>query len=297
MIYNSRCPVCHSENIEAAFSAKDNTVTGESFVITKCSKCTCMFTQDAPSQEHIGRYYASENYVSHSYTKKGIVNRLYHLVRKITLRSKLKLVQQHTALSKGSILDIGSGAGAFLHEMKHAGWEVSGLEPDETARQNASALFGIDARESGEIYHLQPGSFDAITMWHVLEHVHELHQYIAQIKTVLKPGAVLFVAVPNYTSADAAYYEKDWAAYDVPRHLYHFSPEGMKNLVEQHGMRITQLKPMWFDAYYVAMLSEKYRTGKANNLHAIWRGFLSNRTARRDPSRCSSLIYIIKKTS
>lgn len=297
MIHYSSCPVCGSDNIEVVFSATDFTVSKESFVVTRCNECTAMFTQDVPPVEEIVKYYASENYVSHSDTQKGIINRLYHRVRKVTLAEKRKLVTKETGLQQGYILDIGCGTGAFLNEMKHAQWDITGLEPDGTARRNAAKNYNIHPLESDELFKLPNGKFDAITLWHVLEHVHDLHQYVKRIKEVLAKNGVLFIAVPNYTSLDAASYKEHWAAYDVPRHLYHFSPKSMEVLMKSHGMEIRRMQPMWYDAFYVSMLSEENKTGKSNLISAFTQGLRSNLKARWEVTRCSSLIYIIRKTS
>jgi SAM-dependent methyltransferase len=175
--------------------------------------------------------------------------------------------------------------------MKTSGWEVKGLEPDEKARGLALQK-GLDVDDSAALFSLPGSSFDAITLWHVLEHVHELHSYMDRLKQLLRPNGVLFVAVPNYTSGDALHYGASWAAYDVPRHLYHFSPASMQKLLSLHQMTATAILPMWFDSYYVSMLSEKYRGG--NIISAFLQGANSNIRAAGNRQRCSSLIYVIK---
>jgi 2-polyprenyl-3-methyl-5-hydroxy-6-metoxy-1,4-benzoquinol methylase len=256
-----------------------------------------MFTQDIPSQNEIGKYYASENYVSHSDTQVGLVNKLYHVVRKKTLAKKKKLIQEVTNLQKGKILDVGCGTGAFLSTMKNAAWEITGLEPDVAARDKAVSLYNIMPLPSPEIFKLPENSFDAITMWHVLEHVHELHEYVIQLKKMITRNGKILIAVPNYTSYDAAYYQADWAAYDVPRHLYHFSPASMKTLMELHGLKIEKMMPMWYDSFYVSMLSEKYKNGKGNIVKSFFIGFISNLKTVLNKEKCSSIIYVISKNA
>lgn len=292
MIHYSNCPACHSTSIHTQLRAKDHTVSQKEFEVWHCDSCTLRFTQDVPEQEAIGAYYQSDNYISHSDTKKGLVNRLYHIVRDHTLKTKQKLVQQQTGLTKGKLLDIGCGTGAFLNTMQKAGWQITGLEPDATAREKAASLYNIHPSAPEQLFSLPEGSFNAITMWHVLEHVHNLEGYLAKLQRLLAPGGKLIIAVPNYTSADAAYYGQHWAAYDVPRHLYHFSPASMKQLLGRFGLQLNGIKPMWFDSFYVSMLSEKYKNGKENILGAFWRGLRSNFAATRDHARCSSVIYI-----
>ena len=293
MIIYSACPCCNSENIVKALSAKDRTVSNEEFEIWQCNACTARFTQNVPDKNEIEKYYQSEDYISHSDTKKGFINSLYHRVRKRTLHSKRKTVEKFTKLSTGKVLDIGAGTGAFLSTMDKAGWNVTGIEPDEIARENAKKLYGLSLQTPQELFNLPPQSFDAITMWHVLEHVHELHEYMDQLKKILKPTGCLFVAVPNYTCYDEKVYKEFWAAYDVPRHLYHFSPRSITQLLLQHGLQLKDIKPMWYDSIYVSMLSEKYKSGNNNFLKAGWTGSVSNWRALFNKETCSSLIYII----
>jgi 2-polyprenyl-3-methyl-5-hydroxy-6-metoxy-1,4-benzoquinol methylase len=292
IVYNS-CPGCGDENIYYVLSAKDETVSGEEFEIWECRNCSLRFTQNIPEQENIGRYYQSENYISHSDTKKGFVNNLYHIIRKRTLVQKKNLIETGTGKSSGSILDLGAGTGAFLNTMKIAGWHCAGIEPDKTARDKASELCGIHLKQSEELFSLPAESFDAITLWHVLEHVHQLHEYVQKFSEVLRPGGKLFIAVPNYTSKDAQIYGSYWAAYDVPRHLYHFSPKAMERLLNGHGLRLHKIRPMWYDSVYVSLLSEKYKTGKSNPVTAFINGMISNLNTLFNKEKCSSLIYII----
>jgi SAM-dependent methyltransferase len=295
IITRRECPACGSPAISFFLSAKDFTVSGERFEIWVCSDCTAAFTQHAPTQAGIGRYYKSEDYISHTDTKKGLVNTLYHLVRKRTLRQKSDLIKRTTTLQKGKILDIGAGTGAFTDAMKRAGWEAEGLEPDRDTRNRAMELYNIRLKDTAELFLMAGGSFDAVTMWHVLEHVHELHEYLDQVFAILKPGGKAFIAVPNYTSFDAREYREYWAAYDVPRHLYHFSPESMNKLLRKHGFSNLFLVPMWYDSFYVSMLSEKYKTGSAGYLNAFSTGLKSNLITAREKENCSSLIYITSK--
>ena len=292
MIVYRSCPNCGDKNISKVLSAKDYTVLGENFEIWECKNCTQRFTQNIPEVNDIGRYYQSENYISHSDTSKGFVNNLYHKVRKRTLVKKRKLIEEATGKTKGNILDVGAGTGAFLNTMKNAGWNCTGIEPDNNARKKALELYGLDLKESKELFLLPSKSFDAITLWHVLEHVHELHSYVEQLKNLLTTDGKLFIAVPNYTSADAKMYGEFWAAYDVPRHLYHFSPKAMKTLLNTHGLKVETMKPMWYDSVYVGLLSEKYKTGKSNPAKAFTNGMISNAETVFNKTKCSSLIYI-----
>lgn len=293
-IYYQQCPLCSSEKISQKLSARDHTVSGETFDIWECATCTGRFTQNVPPVSDIGRYYQSDDYISHTETREGLINRLYHSVRKITMRSKQNWVKTAAGVKQGALLDIGSGTGAFLAHMKQLGWDVTGLEPDATARENAFKHHKVESRSIEELFRLPPAQFDCITMWHVLEHVHDLHAYLDQIRTLLKPGGALLVAVPNYTSTDARLYGSEWAAYDVPRHLYHFSPVAMDMLMQQHQLNIVAKHPMVFDAFYVSLLSEKYKTGKSGLLAGGFKGLRSYWKAWRHVDKCSSIVYECK---
>ena len=295
MIHYTHCPVCAADKIAPQLTAKDYTVSQQQFSIWHCNNCTVRFTQDVPEQNAIGAFYQSDNYISHSDTKKGIVNSLYHLVRSRTLNAKRKLIIDKVGMMKGEILDIGCGTGAFLNTMKTAGWGITGLEPDDTAIKKAAELYNIQAQLPEKLFELKPSTYHAITMWHVLEHVHELHAYIKQLHNLLTPQGKIFIAVPNYTSYDAGLYNEHWAAYDLPRHLYHFSPQSMQHLLAQYSLTLTAIKPMWYDSFYVSMLSEKYKNGKGNIIKAFWNGLVSNLKAMGDKKKCSSVIYIIAK--
>jgi len=287
------CPICDSPDISFVFKAEDKTVSRQTFQIWQCNSCTARFTQDVPEERHIGAYYRSSNYISHSNTSKGLVNKLYHSVRSVTLRSKRKLVEAYA--TKGNLIDMGAGTGAFASAMQKSGWNVTGLEPDASARSNAKKDFNIELLTGQEIFGLEHDHYDVITLWHVLEHVHQLHIYLGLFFTLLKKNGILVVAVPNYTSYDAQVYKQNWAAYDVPRHLYHFSPASMEYLLTLHQFTPVAQKPMWFDSFYVSLLSEKIASGESNLLSAFANGAVSNFKAVNKTERCSSVIYIAKK--
>ena len=296
IIHYSSCPACGSEQIKPVLQVKDFTVSKEIFAVWQCSQCTLRFTQDAPAPEAVGKYYLSPHYISHTDTKQGIINQLYHAIRKFTLKKKRQLVQKESGLQKGSLLDVGAGTGAFANSMQEAGWNIMGLEPDETARQNAVSKYKLNFQLPEALYKLEAQSFDVITMWHVLEHVHDLHRYLQHCERILKSGGTLIIAVPNYTSLDANIYQEYWAAYDVPRHLYHFSPQSMESLLQQHGFTITEYVPMLFDSFYISMLSEQYKTGKSQLASAFISGLRSNMNALGNAAKYSSVIYVIKKS-
>jgi 2-polyprenyl-3-methyl-5-hydroxy-6-metoxy-1,4-benzoquinol methylase len=284
------CPICEGEKQIPFLACKDYTVSKEDFNLVSCGDCSFRYTQNPPIEKEAYRFYQSEEYVSHSSTRKGIINFLYNKVRTITLKQKVKIVKKH---SGGNILlDIGAGTGHFLNEAKNSGLSVEGLEPSKEACLFAKENFALELKPTEDLFSKEPCSIDVVTMWHVLEHVYPLKEYLQAIHRILKTDGTLIIAVPNCASYDAERYREHWAAYDVPRHLYHFRPENIKKLCQLFDFELVETSPMTYDAYYVSMLSEKYKGG--NILKAIWLGFLSNRKAKRS-GMYSSLIYVLQK--
>lgn len=295
IIHYTACPVCEGKNLREVMVCKDFTVSHQSFTIQECGQCSTRFTQHVPAEESIGPYYQSESYISHSDTSKGLISKIYKLARRYTLRQKVKNVQRVSGIKNGQLLDIGCGTGAFLHAMQSAGWQVTGLEPDSGARSLAFQLYGLQVKDSQQLYSLPAAQYDVITLWHVLEHIHDLHGYFEQFNKLLKPNGTLIIAVPNYTSKDAAHYQQYWAAYDVPRHLYHFTPASMSQLAGIHAFKLLDIQPMWLDAFYIALLSEQYQHGRQRLLPAFVQGLKSVIHAYTHAGNCSSQVYVLQK--
>jgi 2-polyprenyl-3-methyl-5-hydroxy-6-metoxy-1,4-benzoquinol methylase len=276
---------------------KDYTVTGEKFELIYNSEFDMFVTTPKPDKNDLGKYYNSENYISHTDANKTLFEKIYQLVKSYSLRKKVKLINTFDLQGK-KLLDVGCGTGSFLQKATNSNWQVSGVEPNKDARNIAEQKLPKKASLYKSLENLvsnaKPNSFDVITLWHVLEHVSDLDAYIKNLKTLLKPKGILLVAVPNYKSYDAIYYHEFWAAYDVPRHLWHFSQNSIKRLFQEHQMKLIKVLPMKFDSYYVALLSEKYQKGKSNPFTAFKIGFLSNLKAKKS-GEYSSLIYLLKK--
>lgn len=292
MLNLEKCIVCGSSQFEPFLVCKDYTVSQENFNIVSCKSCGFKFTNPRPENSVIGDYYKAEEYVSHSNTTKGVVNKLYHSVRNYTLKQKLKLISSY--VSRGTMLDYGCGTGMFLNVCKNDGWETYGMEPDDNARK-MSIEKGLDVFSDKDKVsdRIADKKFNAITLWHVLEHVTDMEATLSFFKSKLNNDGVLIIAVPNHVSYDAQYYKEFWAAYDVPRHLHHFDINSVTSLVEKAGFKFQESKPMKFDSFYVSMLSEKYKTGSVNLVKAFLVGLTSNFKAKNTHSY-SSTIYIFK---
>jgi 2-polyprenyl-3-methyl-5-hydroxy-6-metoxy-1,4-benzoquinol methylase len=290
----SICPICSSFSFTKFLTATDHTTTGEKFEIVKCAKCDFTITNPRPDINSIGKYYQSEKYISHTGGSKSLFDKVYVLARTITLRWKLKLINKHK--STGSILDYGCGTGEFLHHLKSNSWAINGVEPSEGARNKATDL--LQKPISSSIEKIEGNQFDVITLWHVLEHIHDLNEKLSSIKSLLKQDGIIFIAVPNHESPDAQKYGAYWAGYDVPRHLWHFSKDSMKKLLDKTGLELVSIHPMKLDAYYVSLLSEGYEHQNQNKIvsaiKSLWSGLSSNLTASKNQNY-SSLIYIAKK--
>tara|TARA_R110002049_G_scaffold51245_5_gene145087 strand:- start:4350 stop:5210 length:861 start_codon:yes stop_codon:yes gene_type:complete len=271
---------------------KDHSVSGEVFELIQNSEFGFMETSPLPDSDKLSDYYKSEDYISHTDSKRNLFEKAYHLVRSISLKKKLKLINSFSKSSK-NLLDVGCGTGDFLQTAQNNSWEVIGIEPNEKAQAIANKKTNNSVFEVEKLLTFDEHSFDVITLWHVLEHLPNLENQIAIFKELLKPDGTLIIAVPNYKSYDAKHYAEFWAAFDVPRHLWHFNKESVSKLAANFQMEVIKMNPMWFDAFYVSMLSEKYKTGKMNPIKGFWIGLLSNMKAL-STKEASSLIYIIK---
>ncbi|MDQ3392841.1 MAG: class I SAM-dependent methyltransferase [Bacteroidota bacterium] len=286
------CPVCNNTDIRNSLICKDFTVSEESFAITECKSCGLKITNPRPTPPNISKYYDSQDYISHTNASNNLINLAYKFVRLFTLGNKFNLLKKYVN-HKGKLLDYGCGTGQYLEYCKNKGWTVVGVEPNTNAAKNAKSL-GIQIYNTLE--QLQDNEkYDVITLWHVLEHVHDLKSVIETLKNRLNKNGIICVAVPNTASYDCGFYKQHWAAYDVPRHLYHFNQDSFRNFAKKIKMKIVDVLPMKFDSFYVSMLSEKNLSGKNNYSNAFKMGLKSNKWAKENNGNYSSLIYILKK--
>lgn len=271
---------------------KDYSVSKEEFELKINEEFGFLETIPQPSKDDLPRYYESEDYISHTDTKRNLFEKVYHLVRSIALKRKLKLINTLSKDSK-TLLDVGCGTGDFLLTAKQNGWNVKGIEPNPQAREIANSKTNNAVSNIESLLDLEKQSFDVITLWHVLEHLPNLEEHIQLFQSLLKPNGRLVIAVPNFKSYDATYYKSFWAAYDVPRHLWHFSRTSISKLFSKYDMEVEETLPMKFDAFYVSLLSQKHKTGKMNPILSFWVGWRSNMKALSS-KEYSSLIYVLK---
>lgn len=286
------CPSCNSKEFVNHIICDDHSVSKESFAIMKCQNCELLVTSPRPDKNSIGSYYKSEDYISHTNEANNLVNVVYKIARSFTLHRKFRLIKKYA--SKKSILDYGCGTGHLLNFVQNQNsWKTVGVEPDEMARTIAISDHNLNV--VGSLEDLPDKKYGVITLWHVLEHVHDINNTIQLLIKHLSKKGKMIIAVPNHLSLDQQIYKEHWAAYDVPRHLFHFNQLTIKDLMKYHKLNLVETLPMKLDAYYVSMLSEKYKFGKNNFLKAMLIGWKSNRWAKKNSNNYSSLIYIFKK--
>jgi len=294
-----KCPLCGSVKIKSKFACKDYLVSNEEFEIYFCMDCEFLFTNNFPSGDSIGKYYDASEYISHSDTKQGIINKIYHYVRKYMMKKKMKFICKLSGKQTGKILDVGCGTGYFLNYAKGKGWETAGIEKNEHARNTAEKQFGLYVKHEKHIYNFPKENFDTITLWHVLEHLEDLDDIMGKIYNLLLPDGIAVIAMPNCSSYDARHYKTYWAGYDVPRHLWHFVPQTMEILAKKSNFHVVCKKPMCFDAYYVSLLSEKYKD--RNIVFALIKAFIIGSISNiktwseNGKDKGSAMIYVLKK--
>lgn len=290
------CQLCNSTHLKQVMTCTDDYASGECFDVYACEACGFTFTQGVPVEAEIGRYYETPDYISHSDTQKGAMNAIYHQARRYMLGRKARLVMKEAHRKTGRLLDIGTGTGYFANAMQQRHWTVEAVEKNQQARQFAHEHFDLDVKpESALREEFAPESFDVITLWHVMEHIESLNDTWARLRELLTEKGVLIVAVPNCASYDAQKYGKHWAAYDVPRHLWHFTPSTILQLASKHGFIMAAHHPMPLDAFYVSMLSEKHQGSSCAFIKGMAVGAVAWLSALTRKEQSSSMIYVFRK--
>jgi 2-polyprenyl-3-methyl-5-hydroxy-6-metoxy-1,4-benzoquinol methylase len=290
-----KCQLCKSGRFLNYAEITDHAVSREKFILCKCSDCELLFTNPRPTEDKIGPYYNFPEYYSHEDKAKNLTQWIYQKVRNYSISRKVHFIK--SLRKKGKLLDYGCGTGEFLKAAKNQGWQISGIEPNEKARARANLKLNEKVKDSIEVLN-KNSDFDVITLFHVLEHIHALRKTVKKILTHLKSDGYLIVAVPNATSWDAIKYGKNWAGWDVPRHLYHFNAKSIQIFQTEFGLELKEIKPMKFDSFYVSLLSEGYINRDSSMISRYFKAFRtglkSNRLAK-GPGQFSSNIFVFKK--
>ena len=295
-----KCFYCGSQSLAVLVRASDFMITGEEFSVVRCISCSFAFTNPRPDDNDIGRYYQSEDYISHNDQAKGLMGFLYRFVRKYMLRKKCLLLTKILPDKKEpKLLDYGCGTGEFLARARREGFRTFGVEPDKNARTQAKEKGLYIADSLNQLANRSKiKKFDIITLWHVLEHIPDINQILIKFNDILPPDGLIVVAVPEYKCYDASFYGKYWAAWDLPRHLNHFDQSSLINWFDSNGFSPIAHYPMWYDAIYISLLSERYKkSGLFGMLRGICIGFWSNFIAFFTLRPFSSQIYVFQRKS
>lgn len=299
----NHCEVCHKplkDSVKGKLSelfleAEDTLGSKKTFKIEKCRVCDFVFTNPRPSTKEIAQYYHSEAYISHTEQKQSIKDKIYFIIQKIMLRRKVALLKKHTTSQHRMLLDYGCGTGNFIDHSMQNGFQTAGYEPEPNARSKAKAKGLKIIKDKDLLFGNKTPVFDVITLWHVLEHLHDFRTYLDKFHTKLNTGGLLVVAVPMANCSDAGYYGQHWAGWDLPRHLYHFTPDSLLRCCEDAGYELIERKGMPFDSYYVAWLSEQNKGSRMAPLRAFLIGSWSNIRALFRKTPWSSEIFVLRK--
>ena len=274
---------------------RDHLVSGLTFNIERCRVCGLLFTNPRPGSLEMKKYYQSPGYISHTDQQNSLHGFLYQTIKKRMAKNKLKLLNKYTQNTEKKLLDYGCGTGDFVLAAHNEGYESIGYEPAKNAMDRARQKGAEVLEDENILFSNHTQYFDVITLWHVLEHIHNVHEKMQVFYKILKPEAWIVIAVPMANSADASVYKEHWAALDVPRHLYHFTPNTLQNLCEANGFQIVERKGLAFDSFYVSLLSEKYKRKPAALPLSLYRGLSSNFKAIRKKTPWSSEIFVCQK--
>lgn len=267
---------------------KDHFLSNEVFEIKETEYNNVLKTINIP--DNISKYYDSEKYLSHI-KDESLKAKLYLLIQKLNEKYKLKIITKYK--TSGKLLDYGCGDGTFLKFIQNRNFSVLGYEPNKKAAISAINKIGQN-NIINSIDYIENNSIDIITLWHVMEHIPNPEEILSKLKLKLKSNGYILIAVPNYKSFDAKFYKEYWAAWDVPRHIYHYSRQGAINFFNKNKFNVIHTYPLPFDSFYISLLSENY----IKNPLGIYRfpliAILSNLKGIKD-GNYSSVIYIIKK--
>jgi len=241
------CPICKTKDFKDYISVGDrfNEHEDNQFNIVKCN-CGLIFLNPRPTEDEISQYYENAEYDPHRNKGNSLKDVLYSLVQQVALRFKHFVIILHH--QSGNLLDIGGGKGEFAEFMSIKGFDTT-LQ-DNYSNYNGNIEFYNNLNEI-------EAKFDIITMWHVLEHIHELDKIFEFLNDKLNKNGILVLAVPNHNAVERKYFKEKWAPYDAPRHLYHFDDDSLTKLLNKHNFKIVRKNTLVHDSFYNILLSFK----------------------------------------
>lgn len=270
--------------------------TQEEFSLLICNKCGLIKTHPQIPKDQISDYYSSHTYDSHKKknSKLKFFDTLYHFAQKLNFRHKYSIIKRALySNTKGhKLLDYGCGNGNFLEFVQEKFYSVKGVEFEKLMIEYCQSK-GLDVKSEEEFF-LENEKYDVITLFHVLEHLYNPETYLRKFNSLMNHKGILVIALPNPNSFDSNYYKSDWAAWDVPIHVYHFTQGVIIQMAKAAGFKFLFKSPLYLDAFYVSVLSEKVKHTKLPFLRGILIGALSN-VAAMISTEYSSLIYVFEK--
>jgi 2-polyprenyl-3-methyl-5-hydroxy-6-metoxy-1,4-benzoquinol methylase len=254
------CPLCGRDEAKLIAEAADPLPprgSGYRFAVVRCGHCNLTYTNPRPSLETLAPFYPA-SYAPHALPRSKQSSRLPSVFWSRVFGRPCP--ERRGALPwprPGRLLDFGCGGGSYLSEMAGRGWRVTGLDVSPEVVQSIRKNLGFEAIV-GSLPHadLRPGSFEAITMWQSLEHVHRPLEVLRAAYELLVPGGKLIVAVPNYESFSAECFGENWYGLDLPRHLTHFTSRTLAEMLCAGGFRVEAVRD-WVHADWLRSSAEQ----------------------------------------
>jgi SAM-dependent methyltransferase len=259
------------DRLTLLFPASDY-ITGDAFEVTTCGACGLVVTSPQPSGEALERYYPP------AYHGEATAKRfpaLMEALQRLLYRNRAEAVERVTGAGPGRVLDIGCGRGHLLAAFRRRGWAVQGTELTEHSANYPRHVLGLPVHVGpGDALPFEPGSFDAVVMWHVLEHWPDPRVAVAEAHRLLRPGGVLMVGVPNFGSLEARLTRAGWFHLDVPRHLCHLTPASLDRILSEAGFepRRTSFFAPEFDVFSFTQSALNLLGLRQNALYNVLRG-------------------------
>lgn len=291
------CPLCGAIETVPYATCSDHASSRLQYLLLRCPACGVVFTDNHPEEDEMEQFETLDSQIRRADSPEGITERLYRHVRRRMLRRKAGLVVRQSYRDSGTLLNYGAKRGFFSDHMERKGWKVTSVDRHHENRQFSLEHFHHRMSGMQEMSDFTPETFDVITLWHVFEHENEPERLLDTFHRILRPGGILVMSCPNICSTDAMHYGPYWAAYDVPRHLWHFNPVSLNRLVHRHGFTLMHHEKMPYDCFYISIMSEQYMMHRLAFLRGMAYGLHSWLVSLTRRGRSSSIVYVFRKTN
>ncbi len=227
-ISNHSCPICGGQEVSTLFSAPDRFhLRRDLYSLVRCSSCGCSWTGNPPLPEEMAHHYDADYYRIVGAAGESSDGKRWRRESEVILRYK----------QGGSLLDIGCSSGGFLRTLKNAQWTLYGVEVDESMADRARSMAGAEVfAGDAECAPFADNSFDVITSFDVLEHIYDPSRLLKRVMAWLRPGGIYYAVVPNIQSWEARIFKGYWYGLEFPRHIFHFSPDALRNVMARAGL-------------------------------------------------------------